>query len=350
MKQKILISLVLVLALMAGVGYGFAAAGGKDDPLITKSFVDGDYYETVIAEGYTKIDSSLTGAFNDATAGLGGGDTGSFGEKQMMPGGVVRLDFGGSIVITSGGGKLNIKSGEVINVSIGASVKSGAMTVGDRYLAAEGTSATVEFTAQSSILIDGDVTVVSGEGSDCPFTDVKASDWFYADVLSAYEMGLVNGMTLTTFVPEGNMSYAQVIKLAACTHQIYHEGAVTLGNGSPLWYQTYVDYAMKQGIITQAPADYDAAVPRNYYIAVMYRAMPESEYAKINNVADNAIPDVKSGDAFAKEIYGFYRAGIAIGSDLQYNFNPNMSVKRNEVATLVARMFDDSVRKTITLP
>ena len=36
--------------------------------------------------------------------------------------------------------------------------------------------------------------------------------------------------------------------------------------------------------------------------------------AAINAVADNAIPDVKSDDASAKEIYTFYRAGILTGS------------------------------------
>ena len=32
------------------------------------------------------------------------------------------------------------------------------------------------------------------------FTDVKASDWFYNDVKSAVEMGLVNGKTATELI------------------------------------------------------------------------------------------------------------------------------------------------------
>lgn len=55
--------------------------------------------------------------------------------------------------------------------------------------------------------------------TELPFTDVSASDWYYGDVKAAFETGLVNGMTDTTFEPESNMTYAQAVKLAACMNQ-----------------------------------------------------------------------------------------------------------------------------------
>ena len=57
--------------------------------------------------------------------------------------------------------------------------------------------------------------------ADLPFTDVSTSAWYYNDVKSAYDTGLINGMDATTFAPESNMTYAQAIKLAACMNQKY---------------------------------------------------------------------------------------------------------------------------------
>ena len=63
------------------------------------------------------------------------------------------------------------------------------------------------------------------------FTDVNASDWFYNDVKSAVEMGLINGKSPTTYAPNDNLTYAEAVKLAGCMHQLYNEGAITLPTG-----------------------------------------------------------------------------------------------------------------------
>lgn len=350
MKYKKLLALVLAVALLGGVGFGYAAgAGSSGDPLISLSFAKGDYAENLLTSANKDISSQLDTAFKDASGGLGGGDTGEFKLVSMKAGGEIRLSFGGSVIMQSGAATLNIEKGEVINVSGGTAVSSGALKAQNRYLAAEGASALVKFTAQSTVLVDGAYEILSGEGEASPFTDINSSNWFYSDVLSAVKMGLINGMADTTFVPNGTMTNAQVIKLAACAHQKYNEGAVTLTNGSP-WYKSYADYALKNGLISEAPANYDAACARSYYIAVMYKALPESEYAKINTIADNAVPDVPRGAEYYDEIYAFYRAGIVTGIDKNGTFAPGTDVKRSEVATLVARMFDSAVRQTVKLP
>ena len=85
-----------------------------------------------------------------------------------------------------------------------------------------------------------------------PFSDVKESNWFYKNVLYAYSFKLIDGKTPTEFQPDVNLTYAEAVKLAACMHELYTTGAVTLENGSP-WYKTYADYAKINGIIS---ADY----------------------------------------------------------------------------------------------
>ena len=83
-----------------------------------------------------------------------------------------------------------------------------------------------------------------------PFVDVAPDAWYCSDVTNAYEMGLINGKTATNFAPNDNLTYAEAVKLAACMHQRYLYGSVTLTNGNP-WYQSYVDYCKGAGIITK---------------------------------------------------------------------------------------------------
>ena len=348
MKFKSILSLVLVLALLGGVCVGFASAGSASDPLITKSHADGKYADDVIAKAEKAMDDAFANAYKQALAESTGTSSG-FRKVNVAAGSEIQLNFGGSAILTSGAAKLTVVKGAVINVTEGYASLGGDARIGHRYMAAEDSQGSLKFSTAAEVLLDGDAKVVTGSSTgSCPFTDIKSSDWFYADVMSAVDMGLINGMTATTFVPDGTITHAQVIKLASCTHQKYHEGKVTLRNGDP-WYQTYVDYALANGIIGSVPADMDAACSRAYYIAVMYGAMPEREYGRKNDIPDDAVPDVKQGDAYYDEIYGFYRAGIVTGNDDKGTFAPNSNVKRSEVATLVARMFNTEVRKSVSL-
>ena len=182
-----------------------------------------------------------------------------------------------------------------------------------------------------------------------PFDDVPGSAWYRADVENANRRGLINGTTATAYSPDSNMTRAEVIKLAACMHQLYHMGAVTLTNGSPYWYSSYVSYAVDNGIITGGYADYNVKVTREEFVSIFYNALPATEFGDINSVADGAIPDVGMGAAHAGEIYAFYRAGILVGSDPSGTFNPLSNIKRSEVAAILTRMFDAAARKSITL-
>ncbi len=47
--------------------------------------------------------------------------------------------------------------------------------------------------------------------SDNPFTDVKSSAWYYDAVMWAVENDITNGMTATTFVPNGNCTRGQIV-------------------------------------------------------------------------------------------------------------------------------------------
>lgn len=187
-----------------------------------------------------------------------------------------------------------------------------------------------------------------------PFTDVSRSSWYYDSIRAAWEKDLIDGVTRTLYKPDDTLTVAQAIKLSAALHQMLNNnGKVTLRNGSPYWYSSYVSYAVDNGIIEKmyldyTPAQMNAPVKRNEFVHIFYGAM--SDYRQINTVADNKIPDVITTDTYASEIYTFYRAGILTGSDKNGTFYPTNDIKRSEVAAILSRMYDKTARKTVSLP
>lgn len=180
------------------------------------------------------------------------------------------------------------------------------------------------------------------------FSDVPEKAWFQPSVKTCYELGLVKGTSATKFSPSDNISLAQAITFAARIHSIYTTGSETFVQGKP-WYQVYVDYAISNGIITANQFNnYDATATRLQFVSILYNALPESAYNEINTIEDGAVPDVDIGSAYSKEIYTFYRAGILTGSD-KGAFHPASSIMRSEVAAIIARMVDVSLRKSFTL-
>lgn len=180
-----------------------------------------------------------------------------------------------------------------------------------------------------------------------PFTDVKSSDWFYNYVKEAYETGLINGFEDNTFRPDENMTYAQAVKLAACMNQKYTTGSVTLKNGSPDWYDSYVFYAKEQGIIDRN-YDWNSPATRADYAEIFACALPDEALKEMNAVADGDIPDVGMSRPQAEEIYKLYRAGILTGVDNKKTFDPDSNIKRSHVSAILTRMMNESARKPLT--
>ena len=184
--------------------------------------------------------------------------------------------------------------------------------------------------------------------ADLPFTDVVKDAWYYNDVKGAYDTGLINGMTATSFEPESNMTYAQAVKLAACMNQKYSTGSVTLANGSPNWWNSYVAYAKEKRIIDK-DYDWDSYATRAGYVEIFAKALPDEALKEKNSIADNSIPDVDVTHPQASAIYKLYRVGILTGNDEKGTFFPNNSIKRSEVSAILTRMMNESARKELSL-
>ena len=351
MKKKRVLSFILVVLLLAGVSSAYAAtAGSAQDPLISLSYTTGTYISSVISQARTIIDKALNPIYEqlsdsaDAVSSAAG--TGSFTVKSVASGGSVTMKTGGSLILLSGAARMSI-SGTVVDVSEGAVASDGDLAQYARYLACEDTTATISVTGPSLLAIDGNV-IVSGTSSQ--FSDVLATDWFFTDVVTATEKGLINGKTTTTYEPNSNLTTAEAIKLAACLHQMHSKGSITLENStSGAWYTSYVNYALSNSIITSGYSNYSTAISRAEFVHIFYSAMPSNTYTQINSVVDGAIPDVGTNSTYSSEIYTFYRAGILTGSDSAGTFNPSTNIRRSEVAAILTRMYDSTARKSVTL-
>lgn len=169
------------------------------------------------------------------------------------------------------------------------------------------------------------------------FNDVASGEWYSAGVRSAYELGLMRGVGDSRFNLDGAVTLAEAVTLAARLHSVYYNGSEDFRQ-SGVWYSVYVEYARRMGILTQDYANYEAAATRAQFAYLLARAFPPSGLAKINDIADGAIPDVSASHANAREIYLLYRAGVLTGSDASLTFRPNSSIQRSEAAAIVARM------------
>lgn len=285
---------------------------------------------------------------------------------------------GGMIMVTLTGTNLQngiqIKAGTITAKTSGdAAEQTATLTLPANY-SSSSVSYTVQYSLNGVNWVGGKTVRVSGhytppvgpvtpsvptkpgvpERDPFPFTDVSRSSWYYDSVRAAWEKDLIDGVTRTLYKPDDTLTVAQTIKLSAALHQMLNNnGKVTLRNGSPYWYSSYVSYAVDNGIIEKmyldyTPAQMNAPVKRNEFVHIFYGAM--SDYRQINTVADNKIPDVITTDTYASEIYTFYRAGILTGSDKNGTFYPTNDIKRSEVAAILSRMYDKTARKTVSLP
>lgn len=328
---------------------------------------------------YSLDGTTLAGELTATVPGTGGGTQPT--EPSVTDYSVAPTELpsnGGMITVTLTGTNLQngiqIKAGTITAKTSGDAAKQMATLTLPANYSSSSVSYTVQYSLNGVDWVGGKTVRVSGrytppvgpgtpsvptkpgfpERDPFPFTDVSRSSWYYDSVRTAWEKDLIDGVTRTLYKPDDTLTVAQAIKLSAALHQMLNNnGKVTLRNGTPYWYSSYVSYAVDNGIIEKmyldyTPAQMNASVKRNEFVHIFYGAM--NDYRQINTVADNKIPDVITTDTYALEIYTFYRAGILTGSDKNGTFYPTNDIKRSEVAAILSRMYDKTARKTVSLP
>ncbi len=182
------------------------------------------------------------------------------------------------------------------------------------------------------------------------FRDVDKDAWYLEYLDTAVRSGLINGRENGLFAPNDSITGAEAVKLAACLGQLLSEGSVSLTNGSP-WYESYMEYAVENGIIDSALDPYTARAPimRAELMDMVCRAIPPSQRKEINSIPDGSIPDLRTYADYRDNVYTLYRMGILTGSDKRGSCFPERPIRRSEVAALVARAVDKDLRVVFSL-
>ena len=124
-----------------------------------------------------------------------------------------------------------------------------------------------------------------------PFTDVRESDWFYDDVVFAYENGLFSGTSDTTFSPNTSMTRAMLVTVL---YRLEGQPAVNGRSGfSDVQYNGYyedaVTWAADNGIVNGTSTSTfspNVNVTREQMAAILYRY---AQYKKYNTAASSSL-------------------------------------------------------------
>lgn len=191
-----------------------------------------------------------------------------------------------------------------------------------------------------AIILPADASAAVGMGNFkktreyAGFSDVPAGQWYSNDVKQAYELGLMDGMNGGKFDPNGNLTMAEAVTMAARVCAIYY-GETFVPGGSP-WYQNAVDYAVENGIIYDGEyTNFRAKATRADFANLLYWAIPADEFPRINRIA--WISDINPSMSYFHAIYLLYGAGVLTGSETGA-FQPNELVRRSEAAAIINRV------------
>ena len=181
-------------------------------------------------------------------------------------------------------------------------------------------------------------------GIDVPqFTDVAEDAWYHDYVYDLVYRGVVNGMTATTYEPEGKLTRAQFVKLLACSLEEAetlktYEGQHPFTDSEGHWAETYIAWAKDKGIVEGVSAtefDPEAPITREQMATIFgrYALKQGIELPKSDNAA-GSFPDADKISEYAREFVELMRiAGILNGYE-DGTFRPQNTATRAEAAKL----------------
>lgn len=183
------------------------------------------------------------------------------------------------------------------------------------------------------------------------FTDVKQGDFCYEGVKLCYELGIMNGVSDTKFAPNQNISYGQLMIIAARLRNLYVGGTGEFPIKAP-------DYDLYKNaeyyLITELGPEYQnpsSGYGDRWQLGVFGVILGEDAYTPINSltvVPDfMSIPDYYTG--MNEGVLRLYNAGILTGSDEYGTFYAFTEITRGAVATIISRIVDPSQRKVLNL-
>jgi hypothetical protein len=166
-------------------------------------------------------------------------------------------------------------------------------------------------------------------GAEACFTDVSADKWYYEEVKKAYQQGLMEGVSTTSFAPEQSLTQSMVVTVLG-----------RLGDADSAQETTYSAWArgIRKGTdIPRSLLSADAPVTREQ-MAVFLCYYVEKNNIEVPTVVAPTFADGSTVSAWAKDAVDQVRRwGLMTRDDAGY-FNPQAEMTRAEGATVFVRL------------
>ena len=184
----------------------------------------------------------------------------------------------------------------------------------------------------------------NGDGT-LPFTDVRETDWFYDDIVFAYENGLFSGTTATTFSPYAPMTRAMLVTVL---YRLEGEPAATGRSGFSdvtigSYYEAAITWAADNGIVNGTSATTFSPsenVTREQMAAILCRYAQYKRYDTAASAGLSAFSDAAAVSTYAKAPLSWAVAEKLVnGTDGK--LLPRASATRAQVAAILHRFVEN---------
>lgn len=357
MRNRMIAAVLLAAVVVTGLGAALASPGSAEDPFVTLNYLTQTYYpelEQAMLEQAQKGTAKTERAALDRLADLSSGYLGSTPEQDgglyadtfrrlvLVRDEVLSLSAGSGLQFEAGVVDLVFSSGCLIDVTNGT-VTTGTLTAGHRYIAAENTSCTLTTRSDAVYLsVCGKYDLARTGATYTPFVDIVGPIWYADAVLYAYQNGLVNGMTLTTYEPMTQMNRAMLVTLLSRMAGVQDTAADAGFTDVPTneWYANAVNWAYSNGIVmgmgdgTFAPT---GTLTREQMAVILYRYA--TDYLGKDAVCNGDLtkfPDADTASDWAQDALSWaVGAGLINGKGAL--LAPKDYTNRAEVATILYR-------------
>ncbi|MCC8098320.1 MAG: S-layer homology domain-containing protein [Eubacterium sp.] len=190
------------------------------------------------------------------------------------------------------------------------------------------------------------------QASALPFTDVSSNSWYYSYIQQAYSLGLISGVSDTSFQPDGTVTAAQLLSI------LYRaDGNSSDASSSGNWYDSAVTWAKENSIILEdngndtsnvSTFSAESKLTREQVIVIIYRYML---YKGLDVSAESdlsAFTDSGEISAYAEDaVAALVSKGIISGDDAG-TLRPGSTLTRAEVSVILIIAIGGSVQTTGT--
>lgn len=170
------------------------------------------------------------------------------------------------------------------------------------------------------------------------FSDLPTGHWGYADIMSLYQGGLVNGMGEGQFGPDRQLTVAEMATMIANA-----QGVDLTPIGTEAWFVPPMRHAKEIGIIANwidptSAAEADKPCSREQAVYMVINGLGIASGLTPNAMTMNDIPDFGQAEAgYRDAVLQAYKYGIITGKDANKTFYPKDTLTRAEVCAILNR-------------